>query len=89
MPTLNKESYDLFYANIPVIMKAYEFSGSKMMQGEEHWKIRDMLKYCYFNSQITERQLAWAKAYAKRNNITYNISSTQSVDSSTNSLSQV
>lgn len=84
MPKLNQESYDLFQANIPLIIRAYEYSGGRVMQEEEHGKMRTMLKYCYFNSQITERQLAWAKAYAKRNNLL----STQLADSSTNSLSK-
>ncbi len=89
MPTFNDEAYRLYKENEPLMLAVYKFSQENYKYGAdtEHNKIVSMCKYATFNGQLTVAQLGWAKAYARRNNITYNISSTQLADSSTNSLS--
>jgi hypothetical protein len=87
MPTFNKESTRIYKEN-EVLMKAvYECAQKNYVYqaDTEHNKIIKMAKYATFNEQLTIAQLGWAKAYARRNNITIElgISSTQSADSST------
>lgn len=91
MPRFNDEACDLYRENEDLMKAVYKFAQENYKYGAdtEHNKIIRMCKYCTFNYQLTIAQLGWAKAYARRNNITYNISSTQLADSSTNSLSAI
>ena len=86
MPTFNYEAYDLYKENAELMVAVYKFAQANYKYGAdtEHNKIIKMCKYATFNDQLTIPQLGWAKAYARRNNI----SSTQLADSSTNSPSQ-
>jgi hypothetical protein len=87
MPTFNNESLELYRANADLIKAVYKCAQDNYKYGAdtEHNKIVKMGKYATFNEQITIAQLGWAKAYARRNNITIEleVSSTQSADSST------
>ena len=87
MPTFNNESLRIYRENADLIKAVHKFAQENYKHGAdtEHNKIFKMGKYATFNEQITIAQLGWAKAYARRNNITISleISSTQSVDSST------
>ena len=87
MPRFNDEASALYLEN-ESLMKAVHYNAQlnhKWGADTEHNKILKMTKYATFNGQLTIAQLGWAKAYARRNNITIPISdsSTQSVDSST------
>lgn len=91
MPRFNDEACALYKENED-LMKAVHWNAQvnyKYGEDNEHNKIVKMTKYATFNGQLTIAQLGWAKAYARRNNLTYNISSTQLADSSTNSLSAI
>jgi hypothetical protein len=91
MPTFNKESTRIYKENEALMKAVYECAQKNYVYqaDTEHNKIIKMAKYATFNEQLTIAQLGWAKAYARRNNITSNnsasqdISSTQSADSST------
>ncbi len=89
MPTFNNESLRIYRENADLIKAVYKCAQDNYEYGldTEHNKIVRMGKYATFNEQLTVAQLGWAKAYARRNNITIplDISSTQSVVSSTNS----
>ena len=92
MPTFNNEASALYKENKD-LMEAVHWSAQvnyKYGEDNEHNKIIKMSKYATFNAQLTIPQLGWAKAYARRNNLSVPrvVSSTQSVDSSTNSLSE-
>lgn len=90
MPRWNYESLAIYDANKLLLFSAKRFAEDNRDNGEEHAKMAEMTKYCYFNDQLTDKQLGWIKAYVKRNDIdpTFpRLSSTQSADSSTNSLS--
>ena len=85
MPTFNKESTRIYKENEDLMKAVYECAQKNYVYqaDTEHNKIIKMAKYATFNEQLTIAQAGWAKAYARRNNITFNISSTQSADSST------
>lgn len=87
MPTFNDEALALYRENADLMKAVYKCAQDNYKYGAdtEHNKIIKMCKYSTFNEQLTIAQLGWAKAYARRNNITIPISdsSTQSVDSST------
>ena len=78
---------NLYEENADIMMAVYNNAKLNYKYGEdtEHNKIIKMAKYSTMNKVLTTAQLGWAKAYARRNNL----SSTQSADSSTNSLSHV
>jgi hypothetical protein len=96
MPRFNDEGLALYKENED-LMDAVHWSAQVNHKwgadDTEHNKILKMTKYATFNAQLSVAQLGWAKAYARRNNLVVPrikpevVSSTQSVVSSTNSLS--
>lgn len=85
MPTFNDHDYNLYRENATLMETLKKFSNDNAKFGvdDEHARIKKLCKYACFNEQITIKQLGWARAYARRNNISYEISSTQSADTST------
>lgn len=91
MPTFNNEAYRLYKENEELMKGVHKCAQENYVYqaDTEHNKIISMTKYATFNEQLTIAQLGWAKAYARRNNITSNISSTQSGDSSITSAMKI
>lgn len=85
MPFFNDADLKLYRENATLMETLKKFSNDNAKYGvdDEHARIKNLCKYACFNEQLTIKQLGWARAYARRNNISYEISSTQSADSST------